>query len=132
MDLEIKKKIPNVKKKSVSFTMSFLFLTLVFFLLFNFNEFAFGETGEYQIKDYVLCEEKKLKRVRTMRVHIFHSAKEDDKKCETIYTKQGKDEIVGSGKYKETCYNFLKNIKANLEKANWTCKTNLQARVSYF
>lgn len=107
-----------------------LFLFLNFFSFFKFHKLSFGDLKQKsQVEEYALCEKKNSKDVRTIRVNIFQPTGADDRKCETIYTKKGKDEIIGSGKYEGTCYQFLRNIKENLEKANWTCKDISKAQI---
>lgn len=81
---------------------------------------------------YVLCQKKQKGEnwIRIIRTKILKEKKQKtDKKCQTIYTKKGQDKIVGSGKYYETCDQFLKNIKKNLENVNWTCKEKKEIQI---
>lgn len=79
--------------------------------------FAHGEgTQEIASKAYWICKNKK--EVRTIRVHI----NEQSGLCSTVYSRDGNDKAVGSGKNQESCMGFLNNIKSNLEKSNWSCR----------
>lgn len=64
---------------------------------------------------YVLC--KTHSTVRTIRID-----KDKLGLCRTIYTKDGVDQIVGSARQKDSCESYLKNIKTNLESAQWKCR----------
>ena len=78
---------------------------------------------EVENKAYYLCKNKKD--VRTIRVHV-----ESGGICATLYSKQGEEKLVGSGKNQESCINWLNNIRTNLEKSNWTCRDISAARVT--
>ena len=76
---------------------------------------ALSTATESTQKAYWLC--KNRKQVRTIRVHI------DDKNiCSTIYSKDGAEKTVGSGRNHESCMGFMNSIRANLEKSNWNCR----------
>jgi hypothetical protein len=64
---------------------------------------------------YVIC--KNGSQVRTVRVEL-----DAEGVCHTIYSKQGAEKGVGSGKNKDSCMQFLNNIRVNLEKSNWKCR----------
>lgn len=72
---------------------------------------------------YLLCKFKKL--VRTVRVE-----KNSGGGCKTIYTKDGTDQNVGESLDGKICLKVLRNIRINLEKANWKCKDISESRVS--
>jgi len=64
---------------------------------------------------YVIC--KNNGQVRTIRVEL-----DAQNICHTIYTKAGVDKAMGSGKNRESCNQWLTNIRVNLEKSNWKCR----------
>ncbi|MGZ3769757.1 MAG: hypothetical protein ACXVCP_07970 [Bdellovibrio sp.] len=70
----------------------------------------------------VLC--KHNKEVRTLRLEI------DTDKCRAIYTKQGVDEVIGSGQYTNSCVEIISNVRKNLEEGKWSCREVKEARVS--
>lgn len=73
---------------------------------------------------YVLCRNNKT--VRTIRL----KPASDEDSCVTTYTKEGKDRVVGSGRYDSTCEKVMINIRVNLEGAMWTCKDISSAKIS--
>ncbi len=74
-------------------------------------------------RTYLLCKYKKL--VRTVRVE-----KNPSDGCKTTYTKDGLDQNVGESLDLKICLKVLRNIRINLEKANWKCKDISESRVS--
>lgn len=50
--------------------------------------------------------------------------------CETVYSKNGKLEIVSKSVSSTVCQKVLSNIQSNLTKANWSCRDISQSRVS--
>ena len=90
---------------------------LLIVLFATVASFAHAEgSQEIASKIYYLCKNKK--EVRTIRVHI----NEQSGLCSTVYSRDGAEKAVGSGKNQESCVGFLNNIKTNLEKSNWTCR----------
>lgn len=84
---------------------------------------ASADEPSAQDKAYWLC--KLRKQVRTIRVHI------DNKNiCSTLYSKDGEEKLVGSGKNHDSCMNFLTSIKANLEKSNWACRDIADTKIT--
>lgn len=73
---------------------------------------------------YLLCKNKKL--VRTVRVEKIASGG-----CRTKYTKDGSDQNVGESQSVQICLKVLRNIRINLEKADWKCKDISESRVSF-
>lgn len=71
---------------------------------------------------YLMC--RNLKSIRTIRVV------ESSEQCTTLYTKNGVDESVASGKNKQSCYNVMANIRKNIEGAGWKCKDISAAKVT--
>ncbi|MBT4761449.1 MAG: hypothetical protein HOO06_07100 [Bdellovibrionaceae bacterium] len=97
----------------------FVFI-LVFMILASVSVFAVSVSPS----QYVICKNKKF--VRTIRVE-----KQDDKgQCITKYTKAGIDRVIGSGIRMNSCQNFLKNVKGNLERANWSCREISKVQMS--
>ena len=97
-------------------------LILVVGLGLNFSAFA-APPQEVDNQAYWLCKHKKD--VRTIRVHI-----DDGGVCATLYSRDGVEKLVGSGKMHESCLNFLNNIKTNLEKSNWTCRDITDTKIT--
>ena len=64
---------------------------------------------------YLLC--KLRSNVRTVRIDL-----DSDGVCKTVYSKEGSDKTIGSGRSQASCQNFLNNVKLNLEKSNWKCR----------
>ena len=83
------------------------------------------------LSSYTLCRKEGENLVRTIRTIEVVDTETKEKKCQTIYTKKGKDEVIGSGRYPETCKNFLRNIEKNLKSANWQCKDVSQSSISW-
>lgn len=73
---------------------------------------------------YVICRNQKM--VRTIRVDLSNGGA-----CKTIYTKEGKDEIVGKSGTPDLCYEVVNKVRANLEKSVWKCKDVKPDRVSF-
>lgn len=67
---------------------------------------------------YVMCRNQKT--VRTIRIENMKTA---DSACVTKYTKAGVDYEVGRAIQLNSCVRVMENIRTNLEKANWKCKT---------
>lgn len=70
---------------------------------------------EVSNKAYWMCKQKN--NVRTIRIQIDNQGI-----CSTIYSKEGSEKLIGSGKSHVSCTNFLANVKTNLEKSNWVCR----------
>lgn len=64
---------------------------------------------------FYMCRNKKT--VRTIQV------KKNGAECITTYTKMGVDRDMASGKNYDSCVKVLNNIKENIEKAGWKCKS---------
>ncbi|RME14172.1 MAG: hypothetical protein D6797_09420 [Bdellovibrio sp.] len=69
-----------------------------------------------QAGPFVLCKNQKM--VRTIRVE-----RNEKGQCYTLYTKSGVDRVIGQARHLNSCMSFLNNVKNNLEKAYWSCKT---------
>lgn len=86
---------------------------------------AFGASADEVVnKAYWICKNKK--EVRTIRVQIDSQTKE----CSTFYSKLGSEKVVGSGKWHESCMNYLSNIRTNLEKSDWNCRDISSAKIT--
>lgn len=83
---------------------------------------AFSARAEDLGSQYHLC--KLNKEVRTLRVN-----KQPDK-CEVMYNKYGKDQIVGAVQSVQSCEEILTRVRVNLEKAGWKCREIKDASVS--
>lgn len=85
---------------------------------------ASGDAATKENSSYVICRNQKL--VRTIRVDLKGLA------CKAIYTKEGKDDIVGKSGTPDLCYDVVHKIRANLEKhGSWKCKEVEPERVSF-
>ena len=82
-------------------------LILTFSLFFS----LFAEADEGKM---VFCRLGKL--VRTIR------AMPSENGCKAVYTKAGVDRVVGTGRRWQSCYDFVNNIKKNLESGSWKCR----------
>ena len=71
---------------------------------------------------HVICKNQKI--VRTLRV------KKENGKCETLYTKNGQDQVIASGINANSCKKFLSDVQENLTKAGWKCRETKDAIVS--
>jgi hypothetical protein len=74
---------------------------------------AFAETKP---TSYVIC--KNNSQVRTIRVEV-----DAQNVCHTFYSKLGNEKSIGSGKNKGSCDQFLNNVRVNLEKSGWKCRS---------
>lgn len=72
--------------------------------------------------NYVLCQNGSI--VRTVRIEL------DEQGCKTVYTKNGEDNVIGSGQFAISCTGFLNNVQKNLESAGWKCKNISGASIS--
>jgi hypothetical protein len=70
----------------------------------------------------VLCRNQA--EIRTVRVNL------KGQNCQAVYTKMGKDQIVGNSGTADKCFEVLNRIKENLEKANWNCRDISESRIS--
>lgn len=73
---------------------------------------------------YVMCRNKQI--VRTIRAE-WHKSTDS---CNTLYTKNGKDRSVGTGRFFDSCVKFLENVQGNLEKAGWKCRDISKASIT--
>jgi hypothetical protein len=71
---------------------------------------------------HVICKNQKI--VRTIRVEKGQG------KCETLYTKNGKDQVIATGYNAPSCKKFLTDVQENLTKAGWKCRETQQSVVS--
>jgi hypothetical protein len=71
---------------------------------------------------YVLCKNQKT--VRTLRIEKTSG------KCQTIYTKNGLDQVIASGYNPTSCQKFLDDVQGNLIKAGWKCREPKESAVS--
>jgi hypothetical protein len=95
---------------------------LLFCLAIVWVPFVSQAQGGVGQSNYTMCRSQK--NVRTIRV-----VKKPDV-CETVYTKNGVDKVVSSGRNPNSCVNVFNNIKGNLETAGWKCKDISSASVS--
>ncbi len=79
-----------------------------------------AETGKTTL--HVMCRNRNI--IRTVRVL---SLKEG---CQTLYSKNGEERVMGAGRNAGSCEGFLRNIQGNLESAGWTCRDVSQSGVT--
>ena len=79
--------------------------------------------GESRPESFTLC--KNAKAVRT--IHVMEAS---DKSCTTIYSKNGRDEVVGRSRSLEGCKSILKSIQDTLSSANWACRSVKHAQLT--
>lgn len=73
-------------------------------------------------KSYVICKNQKI--VRTLRVEVIAG------RCQAVYTKNGKDQIIGSGMNTQSCLKYAQNVRDTLIKNNWKCRDVERSAVS--
>ena len=99
--------------------VSFLLLTLALL-----TGPSLGWSAMDDLPKLVMCKNQNV--ARTIRV-----VKNNEGACETIYTKAGVDRRVGIATHPESCFQFIENIKGNLEEASWRCKEVSKFKVEY-
>lgn len=79
---------------------------------------------------YLLCRLKSGQRGIARTLKVVSVENPEGRRCQTVYTKSGRDRVVGWGRTNEGCLKILKNIEANLKAAGWKCKDISSAKVS--
>lgn len=103
------------------------FFNFIVLVVFSFGPDLWGQTEELkksvQNKTIVtenstdiLCVCKRAQSTRWLRAY-----KLDDGKCNTVYSKEGYLQVVGSGSYFSSCEAVLFNVKKNLEEGGFVC-----------
>jgi hypothetical protein len=95
--------------------MYLLVAALVFVL---FSTFAMNARAEQAL----ICKNKKV--VRMVRVT------KESGHCQTIYTKDGKEQTIGSGQNLSSCQKYLEDVRRNLSNVGWKCRDVKDAAVS--
>lgn len=87
---------------------------------------AVREPAAYEVvpDTFILC--KHGKEVRSLRTR----SNKEKGKCETYYTKYGKDQMVGGGHNNDTCAEISARIRNTLEAADWKCREVKESTVS--
>lgn len=93
------------------------FFILPLFLLVTSVVFA------NEVQKTLMC--KNMKTVRTLRIEKIAGGK-----CQTVYTKAGVDQIIGSGFNPNSCEKFLDDVKQTLIDAKWNCREFKESTVS--
>jgi hypothetical protein len=88
-------------------------LVLMAFLIFV-CPITFAQ-NESKPEAFIIC--KLRGEVRTIAVN-----KRGDGTFETVYSKNGAPQTVGSGRSIESNRGFMANVKRNLENSNWECR----------
>lgn len=78
--------------------------------------------GAHPDEPLLICKNKKI--VRTVRIT------KENGRCQTIYTKNGKSQLIGSGINPVSCQNFLDGVRKNLEASHWSCRDVKESSVS--
>lgn len=106
------------------------FFYLLAFVIFAFKVVVLGQTQDLKNQSQtkvtieaasqnstdILCVCKRNHSTRWLRAY-----KLDDGKCNTVYSKDGYLQIVGSGSYFSSCEAVLFNVKKNLEEGGFVC-----------
>ncbi|MCB0342140.1 MAG: hypothetical protein KDD59_07840 [Bdellovibrionales bacterium] len=74
--------------------------------------------------DFVMCRNGKT--VRTLRIKVA----DDNGSCKALYSKGGKDQVVGYGRQARSCKPFIDNVQNNLENANWRCQSLANMKIT--
>ena len=123
------KEFLKVKNKSQHQTLKNIKnLTYILFLSFcPLQSFSL----ELQAEKFVICQQKRATGVyfRTIRIHKIIEGKSS--KYFTVYTRQGRDEIIAQGKWLVFCEKIGNQIKNNLEKYLWSCEEQKPVKVFY-
>lgn len=96
-----------------------IFLVFMLSLLFNALNLPVVQAAQNtdgSSENLIICKHDKA--VRTLRIE----AKKNQLRCKAFYTKDGIDQNIGSSMKIEACFDYLKKVRVNLEKANWQCK----------
>jgi hypothetical protein len=103
---------------------TFLYILLVFQAQSAFSAINPDDLKPQVIEPnvYVVCKANSV--VRTIRIEI------DTNGCEAKYTKSGEDRVIGFGRSRNACQPFLENVRNNLEKANWSCRSIKNAKIT--
>ena len=99
------------------------------FLFFSCLSSPFLLAEELPTKYFLFCSQKRATgiTVRTIRVHYFLK----EKKCLTVYSKKGKDEILAQGKWLSFCKKIALQVQTKLKEQLWDCKEQASSLVFY-
>lgn len=97
--------------RNVENSMKYLLTFLAFVLL------KVAPAQAEEVRKYVFCRNGKT--VRTIRVE---KDRRDNTGWVTLYTKAGKDQIVGEGFNPVSCEGILERVQKTLESYSWKCR----------
>jgi hypothetical protein len=108
-------RVDVVALRQVCYSLAMALVRLLFcgfLLVIPYIGSAEGAVDKEQ--SFVMCRSQKV--VRTIRITPGGEG------CQTVYTKGGVDRVVGTAKSQLSCLSVMKNIRTNLESAEWKCK----------
>ena len=100
---------------------------MIFWLLFL--SFSSIQAKELKSSDFYICIKKTATNIqsRNIRIHQFEKAG----KCIVLYSVNGKDQILFTGKWLRSCKKKASQAIQNLEKSLWDCKKQPEVQVLY-
>lgn len=90
------------------------FITILVFSMVGHSEEVKKITQVASTDSLYLCKKDRV-------VRWLRSYKLEDGKCNTLYSKGGYVQIVGSATYYTSCENILNSVKKNLEEGGYVC-----------
>lgn len=82
-----------------------------------------AQDSDLEKATYMICKHNKS--VRTLRLREL-----SDGRCQSVYTKDGVDQIAAGSKSLDTCVRVIHDIRVNLEAHQWTCRDVSKSQVS--
>ena len=88
------------------------------------------QAEELPAKDFFFCLHRKARTVeaRTVRVHQFFK----EKKCAVIYSVEGQDKVLSSGRWLAFCEKKAREVVNNLQKGLWKCTEQQKDKIQVF
>ena len=97
--------------------MKLLLLVGISFVIFQQTK---AQAWEMETKEFWLCKQETAKglKVRSLRIHQF----KENKRCLSLYSRLGKDQVIANGKWFGFCQKMLKQVRQKLENHLWNCE----------
>ena len=88
------------------------------------------QAEERTAKDFFFCQHRKARTVeaRTIRIHQFLK----EKKCAVVYSVEGQDKVISSGRWPAFCEKKAREVVNNLQKGLWKCEEQQKDKVQVF